>query len=186
MQRLPAIDPSTATGEARRALDEVETRLGTSPNVMRTIANSPAALRGYLALDGALNAGTLDPSLRARIALAVAEANACQYCVATHTAVCRLLGLDEESITAAREAWSSDPKVAAALQFARTVAEYRGDLTDEEFDRIRRAGYSNEEIAEIIANVVLCVYANYFNSIAQTEIDVPISEPGAETETDHA
>jgi uncharacterized peroxidase-related enzyme len=175
-----------ATGETKQLLNEVEARLGNSPNVMRTIANSPAALRGYLALDGALSAGTLGPSLRARIALAVAEANACQYCVAAHTAACKLLGLDEEAITAAREAWSSDPKVAAALQFARTVAEYRGDLTDEEFDRVRRAGYRNEEIAEIIANVVLCVYANYFNSIAQTEIDIPIPEPGTETETDHA
>jgi t-SNARE complex subunit (syntaxin) len=38
MQRLPAIDPSTATGETKKALDEVEARLGNSPKVMRTIA----------------------------------------------------------------------------------------------------------------------------------------------------
>jgi uncharacterized peroxidase-related enzyme len=186
MQRLPAIDPSAATGETKNALDAVEARLGNSPNVMRTIANSPVALLGYLALDSALRAGTLDPQLRAQIALAVAEANACRYCVVAHTAAGKLLGLDEAAIRAAREASSSDPKVAAALQFARTVAEYRGDLTDEEFDRVRRAGYSNDAIAEIIANVVLSIYANYFNTIAQTEIDIPASDPRAETETDHA
>jgi uncharacterized peroxidase-related enzyme len=180
MQRLPAIDPRTATGETKRALDQVEARLGNSRNVMRTIANSPAALRGYLALDSELRAGKLDPQLREQIALAVAEANACQYCVAAHSAAGKLLGLDEAAIRAAREASSSDPKVAAALQFARTVAEYRGDLTDGEFDRIRRAGYSHDEIAEIIANVVLCIYANYFNSIAQTEIDIPASASGEE------
>jgi uncharacterized peroxidase-related enzyme len=177
MQRLPAIDPSTAMGETKQVLDQVEARLGNSPNVMRTIANSPTALLGYLALDSALSAGKLDPQLRAQIALAVAEANACQYCVAAHTAAGKLLGLDEEAIRAAREASSSDPKATAALEFARAVAEYRGDLTDDEFDRVRRACYSNEEIAEIIANVVLNIYANYFNSIAQTEIDIPASDP---------
>jgi len=176
MQRLPAIDPRMATGETKKALDEVEARLGNSPNVMRTIANSPAALLGYLALDSALSAGTLDPRLRARVALAVGEANACQYCVAAHTAAGRLLGLDEAAIRAARGASSTDTKVTAALQFARAVAEYRGDVTDEEFDRVRRAGYSNGEIAEIIANVVLSVYANYFNTVAQTEIDIRIDE----------
>ena len=97
-----------------------------------------------------------------------------------------MLGLDETEIRAARRASSAHPKIEAALQFARTVAEYRGDITDEEFDRVRRAGYTNEEIAEIIANVVLNLYANYFNSIAQTEIDIPASDPRAETETDHA
>lgn len=95
MQRLPAIDPSTATGETKRALDQVEARLGNSPNVMRTIANSPTALRGYLALDSVLSAGNLAPSLREQIALAVAEANACRYCVAAHTAAGKRLGLDE-------------------------------------------------------------------------------------------
>jgi len=172
MQRLPAIDPNTATGQTKTALDQVEARLGNSRNVMRTIANSPTALRGYLALDIELRSGKLEPALREQIALAVAEANACQYCVAAHSAASKVLGLDEAAIRAAREASSPNPKVAVALQFARSVAEYRGDLTDGEFDRVRRAGYSNEEIAEIIANVVLCIYANYFNTIAQTEIDV--------------
>ena len=185
MQRLPAIDPGKATGETKRALDRVEAHLGGSPNVVRTIANPPAALLGYLALDRALGAGQLGPRLRAQIALAVAEANACQYCVAAHAAAGKLLGLDEAAIRAARGGSSSDPHVAAALQFARAVAEYRGDLTDEEFDRVRRAGYTNEEIAEIIANVVLNLYANYFNTIAQTEIDILPSDPKLDVGTRH-
>lgn len=168
-QRLPAIDATTATGEVRSVLDEAQLRFGTSSNVMRIMANSPAALIGYLALDTALTDATLDVSLRYLIALAVAEANACEGCAAVHAAAGLTHGLDEAAIEAARHAASPDPKVEAALRFARTVAEYRGDVTDEEFDRIRRAGYSNQEIAEIIANVALSVYANYFNTIAQPE-----------------
>jgi uncharacterized peroxidase-related enzyme len=174
MQRLPAIDPQTAGGETRLVLDEVEARVGTSPNVVRTIANSPTALRGYLALDRELASGTLDPQFRELVAIAVAGANACDYCAAAHAAAAIRLGLDAEVVRAARQARSADPRVEAALQFARTIAEYRGDITDEEFDRMRRAGYTHQEIAEIIANVVLCVYANYFNSVARTEIDIHV------------
>lgn len=135
--------------------------------VMQTMANSSTALTGYLALDSALSAGTIDVLLRQQIALVVAETNACSQCIQDHTAASRILGMDEATIRAARQASSGNPKVEAALQFARKVAEYRGEVTDEEFDRMRRAGYSNEEIAEIIANVVLSIYANYFNIIAQ-------------------
>jgi uncharacterized peroxidase-related enzyme len=171
MPRLPAVNPAAAAGETKRVLDEIEASVGNSPNVVRTIANSPSALRGFLALDRELGRGTLELRLREQIALAVAEANACQYCIAAHSAAGRQLGMDEATIRAARRASSPDPKVGAALKFARTVAEYRGDITDDEFNRVRRAGYSLEEIAEIIANVVLCIYANYFNSVALTEID---------------
>jgi uncharacterized peroxidase-related enzyme len=176
MQRLPAIDPGAARGETKIALHEAEAHLGNSPNIMRTIANSPTALRGYVALSRELSTGPLDPRLREQIALAVAEANACRYCVAAHAAAGRELGLDDTAIKAAHQASSHDPKVQAALQFARAVTEYRGELTDEEFDRMRRAGYSNEEIAEVIANVVLSIYANYFNTIAQTEIDIQTTD----------
>jgi uncharacterized peroxidase-related enzyme len=166
-RRLPAIDPAEGTPELRQALDAAEARLGTCSSILRTMANSPAALTGYLALEAVLSHATLDRSLREQIALAVAEANACRQCVQDHIAIGKALGLDESTIKGARHACSLDAKIEAALQFAQKVAEYRGDVTDEEFARMRRAGYSNEEIAEIIANVVLCIYANYFTIIAQ-------------------
>jgi uncharacterized peroxidase-related enzyme len=143
-------------------------------NVLRTMANSPAALRGYLLLYSAMSEGILSPRVREQIALTVSEANMCQYCVAAHTMAGRSVGLDEAEIRAAREAQASDARVEAALRFARRVVEYRGDLTDEEFEAVRRAGFSDGEIAEVIATIVLTIYANYFNMVAQTEIDFAI------------
>jgi uncharacterized peroxidase-related enzyme len=140
-------------------------------NVLRTMANSPAALRGYLAFHLAMSEGILSPQVRERIALTVSEANMCQYCVAAHTVAGRAVGLEEADIKAAREAQASDPRIDAALRFARRVVEYRGDLTDEEFETVRRAGFNDGEIAELIATVVLTIYTNYFNMVAQTEID---------------
>ena len=174
MQRVPAVDPVTATGETRTMPAGAEATLGGSANMVRTMANSPVARDGYVGLHAALSAGTLDPLLRAHIALVVAETNASPYCLAAHTAAAKALGLDEEQMRAARKGASPDPKIAAALQFVRTVVEYRADITDRELNRVREAGYSNGATAEMLANVVLNIYGNYFNSIAETEIDVAL------------
>lgn len=89
MTRVAVIDPKTATGEARQLLDAVQSGLGMVPNFIRVLANSPAALSAFLGLHGIASAGSLEPKTRERIALAVAEQNACQYCVSAHTAIGR-------------------------------------------------------------------------------------------------
>jgi hypothetical protein len=66
----------------------------------------------------------------------VAEANRSTYCLAAQATFGWLIGLDEEELEAASAARSSDPKIEAALRFARNIVEYRGELTDEEFDRV--------------------------------------------------
>ena len=166
-QRLPAVDPTAAGMRVVKALRQAESWFGSAGGVVHTMANSPAALIGYLALDVALSGATLDERLRLQIALAVAEVNDCRTCVDDSIAAGKRIGLDETAILAARRGSSSDRKTETALQFVRKVAEYRGALTDEEFERMRRFGYTNEETAEIIANVVLCIYANYFDIIAR-------------------
>src|SRR4051794_38458753 len=77
MARLTQISPEAASGRAGELLDAVEDRLGLVPNMTRAMANSPAALDGYLQLSGALGKGTLPAKVRVQIALAVAQANGC-------------------------------------------------------------------------------------------------------------
>ena len=61
----------------------------------------------------------------------------------------------------------------AALHFARQLVENRGWVNDEDLNRVRRAGYGDGEIAEIVAVVAWKTFANYFNHVAGTEIDFP-------------
>src|SRR5713101_7139549 len=93
MQRLQAIDTSAAEGGARELLEDVRRKLGVAPNIVRTMANSPVVLEGYLNLAGALSKGTLSAKLREQIALVVGEMNGCEYCVAAHTSVGKMVGL---------------------------------------------------------------------------------------------
>ncbi len=178
MTRLAAINPEQATGKAKELLDGVQAQFGMTPNLMRTMAQSPAVLEAYLNFGGALSGGALSAGLREQIAIAVAEANSCQYCLSAHTAIGKLVGLDDSELVAARRSGSSDPKAEAALRFAQSIVVNRGNVTDNDVSRVKEAGYTEGEIAEIVANVAANIFTNYFNHVAQTEVDFPKIELG--------
>jgi uncharacterized peroxidase-related enzyme len=177
MSRLPLVDPKEAQGKAHELFEVVKSKVGRVPNMMKAMANSPAVLEGYLGLSGALAGGTLDPKLRERIALESAQSNGCSYCLAAHNLTGKLAGLDEQERQANRRGHSHDPMSDVALGFARTLLDKRGNVTEEDIRRVREAGYSDGEVAEIIAVVALNVLTNYFNIAADTPVDFPAVAP---------
>lgn len=84
-----------------------------------------------------------------------------------------MVGLDEDDILTSRRASSSDAKTDAALKFAHQIVVKRGEVRDSELSAVRDAGYDDGEITEIVANVALNIFTNYFNHIAQTVVDFP-------------
>ncbi len=86
MPRIDPIDPAQAQGKAKALLDGVQKALGMTPNLMRTMARSPAVLEAYLGFGKALGGGSLSAQIREQIAVAVSGANSCEYCVSAHTA----------------------------------------------------------------------------------------------------
>jgi uncharacterized peroxidase-related enzyme len=149
------------------------------PNITRLMANSPAALEGYLTFSGALANGSLDPQLRERIAIAVATENLCDYCLSAHTAAGKMLGLSREELSAAQQGKSSDEKDTVALHFATKIVRDRGWVADEDVTALREAGFDDGQIVEIIATTVLNIFTNYFNHVAETEIDFPVVKTAA-------
>jgi len=173
MSRLAAIQPQAATGKAKELLDAVQAKLKITPNMTKVMANSPPVLEAFLSFSGALANGAMDAKLREEIALEVGEQNSCQYCVSAHTAIGKLTGLTDSEIDQAREARSGSARNAAALQFARELVVKKGRATDADVETVRRVGFSDGEIAEIIAHVALNIFTNYFNNTAEVEVDFP-------------
>lgn len=173
MPRLTAIDPATAAGEARELLDGVQKKLGMAPNIIRTMANAPAALKAYLGFGEGLSSGRFDAKTREAIALAVADANACEYCVSAHAAFSKSLKVDDAEIDLRLQGHSSDPKLDAMLVFARRIVETRGFVGDDDIAALRGAGHDDSAIVEIVANVAVNIFLNYFDHVAQIEIDFP-------------
>ncbi|TWT57670.1 Carboxymuconolactone decarboxylase family protein [Thalassoglobus neptunius] len=173
MPRIKAINPKQATGEAKQLLADVKDKFGVVSNLARTLANSPAALKGYLALGEAMEGSLLPAKLREQIALTVSESNGCNYCVAAHCAIGKTVGLSDNELTDARQSSSPDTKVDVALRLAKQLVEDRGWVSNEALNRVRRAGYGDGEIAEIVAIVAWKTFANYFNQVAGTDVDFP-------------
>jgi uncharacterized peroxidase-related enzyme len=173
MARIQPISQSNADTKTKMLLGAVENKLGMVPNMFSTLANSLPAIQAYLSFSQILAGGSLPETLREQISLTVGEVNQCDYCVSAHSYLGRQAGLEESELVDARHGTSTDDKTHAALSFARKIVTDRGHISDEDLAEIRAAGYSEGEIVEIVANVFLNIFTNYFNHIADTEIDFP-------------
>lgn len=172
MSRINVIDHESAQGKVKELLDAVKTKIGFAPNLMTTLAHSPATLEAYLTFSSTLGT-TLNAKLREQISVLTAEENGCSYCLSAHTALGKMAGLTEEEILAARAGKGDDAKNDAALKFAQTVLAKRGKVTSDDLQKVKNAGFSDGEIAEIVGNVALNIFTNYFNEVAQTDVDFP-------------
>ena len=176
MSRIQPVNAETATGATADILTSVKKKMGMVPNLISTMAQSPAVANAYLSFSGALSGGNLPSSLREQIALTVGQRNECSYCLSAHTMLGKSAGLSEDDVVVARQGTASDAKSAAALEFAAKLVDDRGNVSDEDLTTVRNAGFSDGEIAEIVANVALNLFTNYFNHVAETEVDFPKAE----------
>lgn len=165
-----------APAAARPHLEGLKGKLGFVPNLYKLLALTPAGLEGALALSGALAKTSLEPSLRERIALVVANVNGCDYCNAAHTAIAGSLKITADEIHAAREGRSADAKVNAAVSFARKVAVQRAQVTPADLGALRNAGYTDAQAIEIVLVVAANVLTNYVNEVFETAVDFPKTE----------
>lgn len=167
--------------ESQGLLTSIKQTLGSVPNLFRIIGNSPATLEGFMGLNSALASGLLDPPTRERIALAVAEVNGCNYCLAAHSYLgSNVAKLTETEILANRHGTSGNQKAAIAVEFAVALCRQRGTMNKEDIDKVLAAGFSAAEIVEIVGHVALNTLTNYMNEALGTEIDFPaVNELGA-------
>jgi uncharacterized peroxidase-related enzyme len=169
---IPARDAAPAA--SKPLLDAVEAQIGTVPNAFKLIGSSPAVLEGFLAFSAALGK-TLDVKTRNRIALATADANACDYCLSAHTYLgTNVAKLDEEELALNRLGRSKDSKADAAVSFAAKVVQTKGKVSNDDIAALRLAGFSDAQAVEIVANVAVNVFTNFLNNVAQTDIDFPV------------
>jgi uncharacterized peroxidase-related enzyme len=123
--------------------------------------------------DGALAKGSLNAKLRQEIALAVGQKNGCQYCVSAHTVIGKFAGLTDQQILNSRRGQGTSPKDTVALTFAHELLEKRGQVPASSIQALRDQGFTDGEIAEIVAHVALNIFTNYFNIALDVDVDFP-------------
>jgi uncharacterized peroxidase-related enzyme len=174
MPRLTALATTEAPAAAQPLLENVRRSLGLVPNLLATLAHSPAALQSYLSFSQAIGGASLSATLREQIALAVAGENTCDYCASAHTALGKAAGIPDDELALNLRGDSNDAKAKAALDFSRDIVLRRGRVSDKSLAAVRGAGFSEAEIVEIVVTVALNIFTNYFNHVAETEIDFPV------------
>lgn len=173
MSRIALITREQAPAKSGALLDQVQAAFGATPNMFRAVANSPAALASMWAAFGALGGGTLGARLGEQIAVAIADLNHCEYCLAAHTMLGRKAGASAEEMSAAQAGQSDDPATAAALRFAVAMVKQRGQVEAAEVDALRQAGFHDGAIMEIMAHIALNLFTNYVNVAFAVPVDFP-------------
>ena len=173
MTRIALVSPADTTGERQQLLAQIQGAFGATPNMFKAVANSTAALKSMWGSFGALGGGVIGAKLGEQIAVAIADRNECDYCLAAHTALGRKAGATAEEMSAAQAGQSADPKTAAALRFATAIVNNRAQIGDEDVAALRQAGFDDEAIVEIVAHVALNLFTNYVNVALRVPVDFP-------------
>ncbi len=173
MARISYLDLNSAPEKSKANLQALQQKLGTLPNIFKALANSPAALQSYVALTGAISESTLSPATREAIALAVAESNGCEYCLAAHSLIGSKAGLQPDDLLAARQFNAKDTKTAAVLKLSKQLLQNRGQVTEADLQSAKSAGITDGELADICAIIALNIFTNYFNNMSKMDVDFP-------------
>lgn len=173
MLRLSPIEPNQVRPELHGMLDKGRVGSGQTPDFLNILAQSRAAALAYLRVEETLAKGRLSKPMREQIALAVAEINGCNYCLRAHSVLGRKAGLTEQEIESARRAAAPDAKADQMLRFTQSLVLQRGEISDADLGALRKAGFAEADVVEIVANIALNVFTNYLNILSKTEADHP-------------
>tara|TARA_R110000744_G_C19233177_1_gene548401 strand:+ start:227 stop:775 length:549 start_codon:yes stop_codon:yes gene_type:complete len=179
---MPRINPLTienAPADTAATLSAIKGKIGMVPNIYATMAHAPAALNAALALGEANGKSSLSAKLREQLALTIAGVNSCDYCASAHTAIGKGAGLSEDELASGLNGKAGDPKTQSFLTLAKTIVEKQGHLSDADLSAARDAGITDQEIIEVVAVVAQNIFTNYFNHIADPEVDFPVVRTGA-------
>ena len=173
MAHVNLVDPASSSDGVRPTLDQIKGAFGVVPNMFKAVANSPVALASMWGAFGALGGGKLGARLGEEIAVAIANANACEYCLAAHTLLGCKAGASPQEMADAQVGRSADPRTQAALTFALKVVRDRAAVGDADIAALKAAGFDDEAVVEIMAHVALNLFTNYVNVALKVPVDFP-------------
>lgn len=173
MTKFTLHTPASAPVGSRSALEGAQKNLGFVPNLYAGLAESPAALKGYLDLSATFGETQLSTLEQNVVWLAVSVANQCEFCVAAHSFIAKMMAkADPALVTALRkEDKLPDPRLNALAQFTRAVVQQRGWLEPNQVDAFLSAGYTKANVLDVILGVAMKTLSNYANHVVQTPLN---------------
>ena len=176
MPFIPTLEESSAQGTVAGVFSAFKETKGTPfvPNFFKTLAHSPTVAQGTWSVYRDVgHFGKVPKTIKEMLFVAISQARNCRYCEAAHLAICRLFGLEKETLeTLTRDLNALKPgRTRDVIKFGLKAALEPQGVTQEDYDLLRRHGLADEEIVEIIGMAAFSVYANIVADATRVEID---------------
>ncbi len=164
----------SAPAGSKPLLEQSQKSFGMVPNLHGVMAEAPKFLEAYKTIGALFDATSLSPIERNVVWLTANYENKCHYCMAAHTAIAHGAKVPAEEIDALRAGKPlNDPKLQALRVFTAKMVNERGWVADADLQAFLDAGFTKQNILEVILGVSMKVMSNYSNHIAETDVDAP-------------
>lgn len=171
---LPIYTIETAPEASKAALAQAKTTFGFIPNLEGIFAQAPSLLKGSMALWDLFEATSFTPVEQQVVYLTANYEHECHYCMAAHSGLAKMIGMLAEEIEALRNGKPlSEPKLQALRQFTQRMVEARGWVEERDIEAFLAAGYTQQQVLEVILGIAIKVMHNYTNHIATMPLDKP-------------
>ena len=166
---------SEVSSTNQEIFDNLEKAVGFVPNIYATMATSENALKNFL--DFANAKSSLNTKAKEVINLAVSELNKCQYCLSAHTAIAGMNGFTPEQIIELRSGQASfDSKLDALAKLSKNIVENRGATSEQSLSAFYEAGWSKENLIDVISQVGEITITNYLHRTTEVPVDFPAAQ----------
>lgn len=167
----------SAPENSKTGLQQLQQAFGVVPNIAGAIANSPKLINALVGVFQQVHSSSLAEAEIQIVLLTDAVANSCAYAVAFHTALALQQGVGVEAVDAIRARQAPvDGRYAALFNLATNLIERRGHVSEEELDAFLAAGFTKEQVLEVIAIVAASTITNYAGTIANPPLDDPFRQ----------
>ncbi|UAW97322.1 carboxymuconolactone decarboxylase family protein [Halopseudomonas nanhaiensis] len=166
---VPPLSFEQASPEAQAVLQRALRSYGRLPNLLASMAHSPATLQSYLGLTEHLQRTSLIPADRERIALTVSALNGCEYCQSAHAWLAQQRHLSPTDINQAIHRPDEHPLTRLAARLVRSS----GALSQAHLADARSAGMTDEKLFEAVACIAWMHFSNYLGNLIKPAIDFP-------------
>ena len=168
---------TTAPAASLPVMDAAEKDFGFLPNLYGALAESPAAIAAYAAVNEALKQCALSPVEQQIVALTVSTENNCNYCVGAHSTIAGMVQMPADILQQLRQQQAlSDARLDALRQYTIAVLKHQGWVPAEELKAFQDAGYTRQHMLDTLSIVALKTLSNYTNHLAHTPLDTQFAE----------
>jgi AhpD family alkylhydroperoxidase len=165
-------NPDSAPAESKQQLESAQQRYGQIPHLYGVLAEAPIAVEAYDALGSLLMRSSFTPTERHVVWFTINAYHDCRYCMAAHTLLAKGEKVPDDVIETARAVGTyEDPKLEALRLFTLKLVDNRGWTAPEDLDAFLAAGFTKQNVLEVVTVIAHKTLSNYTNHIVDTPVD---------------